>query len=224
MAATSDRSASAWHLLTAVVTTAALVLQLVLIVQGNAVLDETEQPDLGTRLIRFVSYLTIWSNALVAWSSATLVRDPFRDGGPAWRALRLNAVVLCLGGGIVHFFLLRPILDLHGADWLADKLLHVVVPLLATIGWLAFGPRGRIGRLVPFLVLPVFWLVYTLVRGPFANWYPYPFIDVDEHGYAVVLANCAGVTVLMLALFAGALWLDRRLPVRAAQEREPAQR
>ncbi len=186
MAATQDRPASAWHLLTAVVTAGALVLQLVLIVQGNTVLDESEAPGLGTRLIRFASYLTIWSNVLVAWSAATLVSNPFRHGGRAWRALRLNAVVLVLGGGIVHFFLLRPILDLDGADLLADKLLHVVVPILAVIGWLGFGPRNRVtrGDLVPFLVLPVLWLVCTLVRGPFASWYPYPFIDVDEHGYA----------------------------------------
>ncbi len=101
--------------------------------------------------------------------------------------------MICFGGGVVHFFFLRPLLDLDGADLLADKLLHMVVPLLAVIGWFAFGPRGRAARadLVPFLVLPVFWLAYTLVRGAFVDWYPYPFIDVVEHGYGVVLLNAS---------------------------------
>ena len=113
----------------------------------------------------------------------------------------------------MHFFFLRPLLDLHGADLLADKLLHVVVPVLAVAAWLGWGPRGqaRLGELGRFLVLPVVWIGYTLVRGAFVSWYPYPFIDVDEHGYGVVLLNCLGVAALVLALFACASWLDRRL-------------
>jgi hypothetical protein len=209
----SVSTARGWHLLTALVAGFAVVLQLVLVIQGHAVLDDVEPPGLATRLVRFISYLTIWSNILVAVVAATLVADPFRDGR-VWRALRMNAVVICFGGGVVHFFLLRPLLDLDGLDLLADRLLHVVVPLLALIGWLLFGPRKRISRsdLAPFLVVPVGWLVYTLARGAVVNWYPYPFIDVNEHGYAVVVVNCVLVSVLMLGLAVGALFLDRRLP------------
>jgi len=208
----SLRSARAWHLFTALVAGFAVVLQLVLVWEGHAVLDETNPPGLSTRVIRFASYLTIWSNVLVLATAALLALNPTRDG-QVWRALRLNAVVICFGGGIVHFFFLRPLLDLDGADLLADKLLHVVVPLVAVIGWLAFGPRGQATRadLLPFLVLPVVWLVYTLVRGEFVDWYPYPFIDVNEHGYAVVAANCVGVAAVMFGLALGAVWLDRRL-------------
>lgn len=204
--------ARAFHLLTFLVAAAAIVLQLVLVIQGHKVLDETNRPDLGTRLIRFGSYLTIWSNVLVAWSALTLALGTDRDTR-VWRALRLNAVVICFGGGIVHFFFLRPLLDLDGADLVADKLLHVVVPLLGVIGWLVFGPRGRASGddLLPFLRLPVFWLVYTLVRGHFVGWYPYPFIDVDEHGYGIVLVNSLGVSVLMFGLAYGAVKLDQRL-------------
>lgn len=204
--------ARAFHLLTFVVAAFALVLQLVLVVQGHNVLDEQNKPDLGTRLVRFASYLTIWSNALVAWSTLTLALGRDTDTR-LWRALRLNAVVICFGGGVVHFFFLRPLLDLDGADLLADRLLHVVVPLLALGGWLIFGPRGRASGddLVPFLRLPVFWLIYTLVRGSFVDWYPYPFIDVDEHGYGLVLVNCLGVAVLLFGLAYVAVKVDRRL-------------
>ena len=198
------------HGVTALVATFAVVLQLVLVVQGNRILDETDPPDLATRLVRFASYLTIWSNVLVAVTTALLAIDPVRDGR-VFRALRNDGLVLCFGGGIVHFFFLRPLLDLDGADLLADRLLHTVVPLLAVVGWLVAGPRGRIERadLGPFLVLPVVWLGYTLVRGAFVDWYPYPFVDVEEHGYAVVALNCVGVTALMLALFGLARVVDR---------------
>jgi hypothetical protein len=204
--------ARAFHLLTFVVAAAALVLQLVLVAQGHKVLDEHSRPDAATRVLRYCSYLTIWSNALVAWSTATLAFGTDRDTR-VWRALRLDAVVICFGGGVVHFFFLRPLLDLHGADLVADKLLHVVVPLLAVVGWLALGPRHRATRddLGPFLVLPLVWLGYTLVRGAFVDWYPYPFIDVGEHGYGVVLLNTVGVAAFLVILALAAIAVDRAL-------------
>lgn len=208
----NPRTARWWHGLTFLVAAFGVVLQLVLVVQGQSVLNEAEAPGLVTRLVRFASYLTIWSNVLVAWSTLTLTLGTDRDTR-VWRALRLDAVLVCLGGGIVHFFFLRPLLDLHGASALADHLLHQVVPLLATIGWVVFGPRGRIARsdLLPFLVVPVVWFGYTVVRGAFVNWYPYPFVDVAQHGYLVVLLNGVGVGLFMTALFYLALWLEPRL-------------
>lgn len=209
--------ARAFHLLTFVAAVFALVLQLVLVAQGHNVLDQHEPPDTATRLVRYASYLTIWGNVLVAWTTFTLVIGRDRDNR-LWRALNLDAVVLIAMIAIVHFFFLRPLLHLHGADLLADKMLHMVVPALAVVGWLVFGPRGRaaVGDLGPFLVIPVGWLVYTLVRGAFVDWYPYPFINVTTHGYGVVLLNCAGVAALVLALAAGAVRLDRVLPGRQA--------
>ncbi len=205
--------ARVFHSATAVVSIVAVLLQLVLVVQGNAILDETDPPGLVSRVVRFFSYLTIWSNILVAMVSVLLTIRPDRDGR-VWRAVRLDAMVICFGGGIVHFFLLRPLLNLSGPDLLADRLLHVVVPLFALVGWLAFGPRDRVSRgdLGPFLVIPVFWLVYTLVRGAFVDWYPYPFIDAGELGYALVAVNAVVVSALMLGLAALASWLDPHLP------------
>lgn len=204
--------ARAFHLLTFLVAASALALQLVLVIEGHKVLDEHSRPDTATRVLRYCSYLTIWSNALVAWSTATLAFATDRDTR-AWRALRLDAVVICFGGGVVHFFLLRPLLDLHGADLVADKLLHVVVPLLAVVGWLALGPRGRATGedLGPFLVLPLVWLAYTLVRGAFVDWYPYPFVDVGEHGYGVVTLNAVGVAAFLVVLALAAVVVDRAL-------------
>ncbi len=227
MALRSPANARAFHLVVFLVAAAALVLQLVLILQGAQHLGETENdiaaadhPDLATRLVRFVSYLTIWFNVLIAGTELLLAANPERSGGRVFRALRLDALVIAVGGGTVHWFLLRPLLNLDGADYLADKLLHVVTPLLILVGWLVFGPRGLATRsdVWAFLVLPVGWLVYTLVRGEIVDWYPYPFLDVDLHGYGVALLNCAGVAVLMLLLAFGAMWLDGRL-LRSSRER-----
>lgn len=204
-----------FHLATFLVAAFAVVLQLVLVWQGNRVLDETARPDLGTRLVRFASYLTIWGNVLVAWSAAMLALG--RDRDTRWsRAIRLDAVVLIAVIAVVHFFLLRPLLDLDGADYLADKMLHMVVPAVALVGWALVGPRGRAAwsDLVPFLAVPVGWLAYTLVRGEIVEWYPYPFIDVNEHGYGPVLLACLGVAALTVAVLAVVIRLDRALARR----------
>jgi hypothetical protein len=213
------RNARFWHGLTCAVATAAIVLQLILVMRGHQHLGEAEPeiaasgaPGLATRLVRFASYLTIWSNVLAALTTGLLVLNPVRNGR-IWRAVRLDAVVIIFGGGVVHFFFLRPLLDLDGADLIADRLLHVVVPLLMAAGWLLFGPRAQAGwrDLPPFLAIPVVWLAYTLIRGAFVHWYPYPFIDVDRHGYGYVALACVGVALLLLALAAGCVVADRAL-------------
>ncbi len=214
-------AARRWHALTAVVAVLALPLQLVLVIRGGQVLDEVTPPSLGLRLARFVAYFTIQSNMLVAFTALSLSREAERDGR-LWRVLRLAAVVGITVTGLVHFVLLRPLLDLQGADWAADKLLHMVVPVLAIGGWAAFGPRPRVTRTVVAWALawPVAWLAVTMVVGALTGWYPYPFLDHRQGGTGAVLVACVGVTVLFLALLAVASVVDRRLAARPVRRED----
>lgn len=208
----NERGARAWHLATAAVAIAALVLQLALVVDGAAALLDEEQPGLGIRLARFIAYFTIQSNVLVAITSCLLARSPSRDD--AWlRCLRLASTVGITVTGIVHFFLLRPLLDLDGASWVADKLLHMVVPLIAVLGWFLCGPRPRIDTraIVVAFAWPIAWLVVTLAVAGATRWVPYPFLDVREEGWAHVGVVSLGITVLFAALIAGFRAADRRL-------------
>lgn len=204
--------ARGWHLLTAAVALTALVLQLVLVVEGSAVLVDDDPPGLGTRLARFIAYFTIQSNVLVALAAVLLTREPQRDG-PGFRALRLAGTVGITVTGLVHFFLLRPLLDLDGADWAADKLLHMVVPVLAVIGWFAFGPRPRVDRraIAVAFAWPLAWLAVTLAVAGSTRWVPYPFLDFRAEGWGHVAVVCVGITALFAALIAGFRYADRRL-------------
>ncbi|MBA2465695.1 MAG: Pr6Pr family membrane protein [Nocardioidaceae bacterium] len=212
---TTPRAARRVHRLTALVAAVAIVLQLVLVIDGAATLLPEENSSLGTRLVRFFSYFTILANLLVLAVTVSLARDPDRNDR-VWRVLRLDAVVCIAVTGVVHWFFLRPLLDLSGASYVADKMLHVVVPILAVSGWLWVGPRGRASRseLLPSLVLPVVWLVLTLVGGALTGWYPYPFLDVDDLGYVRVAVNTVGVAVLFLLIAASVIRLERRLDRR----------
>ena len=219
----STRAARAWHLLTCVVAVVALAYQLLLVVEGKAVLVEHAAPGKAEQVRRYFSYFTIESNAIDAWSAfAAATRDV--AASRLQRVLRLDAVIGITVTGVVHFIALRPLLDLTGGSYVVDKLLHVVVPLLAVIGWVAFGPRGAVARadLAPALIWPLAWLAYTLLQGPVSHWYPYPFVDVSVHGLGVVLLNCAVVAVLFLGLAALLLWADRRLARKPDDRAMPA--
>lgn len=199
--------------MTAAVTAFALVTQLVLVALADAVPAGDPPQGLGLRVLHFVSYFTVLSNLLVLVTTLRAARNPATDGR-VWRVLRLDAVVAITVTGLVHWFLLRPLLSLQGWSYVIDKLLHVVVPLLAVLGWLLFGPRPRVsGRDVLYALLyPFAWLAYTLVIGAASGWYPYPFLDVPRLGATAVALACLGVAVLILA-FSALVWLgDRSLP------------
>ena len=99
--------------------------------------------------------------------------------------------------GIVYSAILAATHDPNGwREVTSNTLLHYVVPILMVLGWVLFGPRPRTGLRTVLLAIiwPVLWLTYTLVHGALSSWYPYPFVDVAEHGYALVLLYCLGVT------------------------------
>jgi hypothetical protein len=200
------RNARLWHGLTALVAAFGLVAQLVLVIAGAQVLVGEEPLSLGQRLLHFFSYFTVLSNGLVLAAALTLLRRPGRDGR-VWRVLRLSGLTGIIVTGVVHWFFLRPLQDLTGWSYGVDKVLHVGVPLLALLGWAAFGPRPRInGRVFALsLIYPIAWLVYTMLMGAVTGWYPYPFLDVDQLGAFSVTVVCVALTGA-ICLVGGSLW------------------
>lgn len=207
-----SRRARAFHLLTGLVAAVALLLQFALVWQGHSVLDERNPPNLAARVERFFCYFTVLSNILVSVVTLKQAGGHSSDSR-VWRVLRINAVVGITVTGMLHWFFLSPLLDLDGLDYAADKLLHVAVPILAILGWVAFGPREQIWSqdLLPSTIFPSAYMAWTLVHGEWRDWYPYPFTDVSEHGYPTVLLNGLAIVALMVVLTFGAVLLDRRL-------------
>ncbi|WP_380164152.1 Pr6Pr family membrane protein [Jannaschia sp. R86511] len=201
--------ARAWFLLTAVVVLVAVAVQ----VPVSAAVETGFFARPLYRGLNVFAFFTIQSNLLVALSALLTAWQPERDG-PLRRVLRLTSLVAITVTGVVYHSVLAGLVELSGWGLLADLLVHTVVPLLAVLGWLLFGPRGRTGWWVVLAsaVFPVLWLVLTLVRGPLVGgFWPYPFVDVDELGWGQVLINCAGVAVLFLGLAALAHGVDRLL-------------
>jgi hypothetical protein len=201
-----------WFGLVAGVALLGVVIQLI----GTATAGPAFTPTFDTRgaqVANVFAYFTILSNLLVGGVHLVLALRPERDS-TLLRVLVLDAVVSIAVTGIVFNLVLAQTVHPTGINAVANTLCHIVTPLLAVIGWLLFGPRGRVrGDLVLLsAAYPLAWLAFTLVRGAFIGWYPYPFVDVVALGYGRVAINCVVVAVLFLGLGFGALALDRKLP------------
>lgn len=151
----------------------------------------------GQALGSFLSYFTILTNLLVVasvgWRRAS------------WEAAL--AVYICVVGA-TYFLILRHVWHPVGLEKYADQVLHYAVPGGYLLTWLWLGRKERLawGSVGWWMLYPAGYSVYTLVRGPWVGWYPYPFVDVTQLGYARALGNAAGIlgvfAVLSLAVVA----------------------
>ncbi len=192
-----------------------LVINLIL-----AIVQPSPAGEVGTSLIRFLSYFTEESNLFVLAAVAPLATDPQRDGS-AWRILRVMSLLGITITGLVYGIVLAPTSHPHGVAAIANVLLHYVSPVMMIGGWLAFGPRPRVtaSTLAAALLWPLLWIGYILAQGTATNWYPYNFLNVTLHGYATVAWNLAVILILGIVILA-LIWLgDRRLPVAPRRRR-----
>ncbi|NKX53874.1 Pr6Pr family membrane protein [Arthrobacter mobilis] len=162
------------------------------------------------------SYFSVQAGVLVFIISLTLFMESAKAGGTAWRAVRVMTLVSAALVLLLQFTPYRGLAEFTGLNassvW-GDRMLHYVAPILVVACWLIFGPRPRIAaRTVLWsLVFPVFWLLWTLIRGAATGWYPYAPVDAGTAGTVPVLA--AGVFLLLGWLGTAFLYLllDRRM-------------
>ncbi len=164
--------------------------------------------------LRYFSYFTILSNmgVLLVATHAALARPA------AFASARVRgALALYIGvTGAIYFLILRHLWQPQGAQWWADAGLHYAVPLLYWAWWLVFAPHGglRRGDVLRWLAFPLAYLAWTLLRGAWVHEYPYPFIDVDQLGWARTARNALGMLAVFVAGGALVVWLDGRLRKR----------
>ncbi|HEX5406566.1 MAG TPA: Pr6Pr family membrane protein [Pseudonocardiaceae bacterium] len=150
----------------------------------------------GNGLGNFFSFFTIESNILgvivFGWGGLALLAG--RRGVPD--VVRGAAVVYLAITGVVYALLLAGIEGQDTASWV-NTVVHQVMPIVAVLDWLLAPPRTALPlpRVWWWLVFPLLYLAYTLIRGPFAHWYPYPFLDPRPHGYGHVVVGAVGIAV-----------------------------
>ena len=151
----------------------------------------------------FFNYFTNLSNLLAAITISMWVKhasSPHADDVEYPDYLDITSVVAYVWlAGIVYNLMLRGFMH---ANWPATIILHDLVPLLFLIFWWSCIPRLRftLKRVLSWLLFPIVYFIYTLIRGAMGGRYPYPFLDVSKFGYAAIVENALGIMVALLVL------------------------
>jgi len=166
-------------------------------------------------IVRFFGFFTILSNILVTVAATVLLLE--KPAG--WLRFFSKASTLAAIGvyifvvGLVYNTVLRFQWKFEGLGALINELLHAVMPVAYIVYWIFFAhkktlPAKTIGY---WLIFPALYLVFVLLRGPVAHFYPYPFMNVDKFGYAQVALNSLGVLLAFIGASVVFIWGGNKL-------------
>ena len=179
--------------LMAIVGWSGLVIQLDLVLLARW----TSGASLLGGLVNFFSFFTVLTNTLVAVVlTCVATRQPSKGQTfflQPWVSSGIAVSIIVVG--VAYNVLLRQLWQPQGLQWLANELLHDVMPVLFTLYWWFYVPKGslRVGHIGVWVLYPALYFAYTLLRGHLLGVYPYPFIDVEKLGYAQAFINACGV-------------------------------
>jgi len=169
----------------------------------------------GGSIVNFFSYFTILSNLfasvvmlLGAWSLAVRRQPSASDD-----ILRGVSVVCMALVGIVFSLLLRDV-DLGELRPWINTVTHYIMPVAVVLDWLYQPPLSKLAAsgIVKWMIFPLIYLVYSVVRGAIVNWYAYPFFNPAlSGGYGGVALYCLAIAVTFLVLSWLLLQLGNRL-------------
>lgn len=153
----------------------------------------------------FFSYFTIEANLLAAVTLAITSITVLRGGSTVgrtltiWRGLATLAMVIT---GIIYAALLSGIDVQTGGGW-KNIVVHYLMPIVLLVDWL-ITPRARIALRTAawWLLFPLAYFAYSMIRGPFVDWYPYPFMDARIHSAGAIALTFVVLAIGMVVLAA----------------------
>jgi len=166
---------------------------------------------LGSIVFLF-SFFTILTNIGAVLVHVSLLSPSGYAWFPAFAGSRLRAGVAVAISlvFIVYATVLARLWQPQGLFLLCDVLLHYVTPVLFVLWWLIAGADGstRWRDISWWMVYPLAYLAYVLLRAPIAGEVPYPFLNVEKNGAASVAISALATTGLFLVLCVIAVFAD----------------
>jgi len=159
---------------------------------------------LGGAIVQLLSYFTIQSNFLLALLLSLLVLKPQSKWGRFFAAPHIISAMAAYITivGLVYHFMLRTQFHPIGLFKVTSDIFHIVSPIAFVIFWMFLVDKTRIKWIntLLWLVYPLFYTIYILIRGALSGYYPYNFLEVNNLGYPKVMANCGFLLVGFIIL------------------------
>lgn len=160
------------------------------------------------------SYFTILTGTSLGLFLAMYILKPDSPVSHFFKSPRVNGAVAVYISivGLVYYALLANTWDPKGFDYFATHVLHAYVPAAYLFFWFKLFRKSELkySDSVRWLICPLVYFVYLLLRGLVTGTYPYFFINVAKYGYGQVLINAVGVLFLFLLIGWLYVWLDRK--------------
>lgn len=184
----------------------ALIAQLYLTIVNNAI-------PVMESVIRYFSYFTILTNIMVVLCFTLLLFNFGKNEERFFLKPKVLAAVTVYISvvGIVYNLILRFTWQPKGLQLIVDELLHAFIPVLFVVYWLIFAPKSTLKWTDAFawLIYPLVYLIFILVRGDVSGFYPYPFMDVGVLGYNKVALNSFYLLIVFLVLSLIMVWIGK---------------
>ncbi|MCB0474695.1 MAG: Pr6Pr family membrane protein [Flavobacteriaceae bacterium] len=154
--------------------------------------------------IRFFSFFTILTNTLVAiyFTFISLKKRSITIKLFDYPGCLTAITVYIFMVGLVYQVVLRKLWNPAGLQMIIDELLHTLIPLLVILYWGFYENKTLLKwRYIPWwLIYPLVYLIYIMLRGHFSGFYPYPFINLSELDISKVLTNIL-ILILIFVVF-----------------------
>jgi hypothetical protein len=172
-------------------------------------------------LVRYFSFFTIQTNILLALVTTVSCLRPSGDSSLLGPSVKAAAVVYIIIVGVVYAVLLSRLYDPKGSVLLANRIFHIALPILYPLYWLSFAEKGRTKwtRPLNWLIFPILYFIYILVRGAISDAYPYPFLNVVKLGYQQVILNALGLLAAFFGLGLFVTAIDQALAAQKGRAR-----
>ena len=149
--------------------------------------------------VNFFSFFTVISNILA--SSYLIYFGITNNYSVSSQVFRGAVTLYMLMTGVIFALLLSGLenVRLTAVTW-DNTVLNYIMPIVVVLDWLLSPPRKALKRSVILLwiTLPVIYIVYTLMRGVFVNWYPYPFLNPSNSSLTQVIITCIVIAVCVV--------------------------
>ena len=166
-------------------------------------------------LVNFFSFFTVLTNtlAVVVLSYALVKRDSAAKRFFLAPKVSSGIAVSIAVVGLAYSLLLRHLWQPEGLQFIADELLHDVMPVLFLIYWWRCVPKCtlQLRHIGAWVIYPLVYFAYVLLRGHLLGQYQYPFIDVDSLGYPQVFVNAGGILAGFMLIALAVVGLDKLL-------------
>lgn len=165
----------------------------------------------GFNSVNYFSYFTILSNLFLAL--VLLITASSNKLFQRATSIRGAAALFMTITGVVYFILLRGLEEsLQTTIPWVNTVLHYIMPLAGLLDWLLIRSPSRLSRnqFLSWLLFPLLYLVYSLIRGSLTGFYPYPFLNASKQGVLIVTVSCLVIMITFIAVGSLLRWWNNR--------------